>query len=482
MYRLIKNIFLFVLLFLSISYAQIQVSLPDTSVEATKNITIPIYVSDLTGQGIYSYEFRLKYDKKLLKPKAIIDDGTVSDRRSWDINAYIDNKGLVVNARGWYRLTGGGVLLYVNFDILAEEGECDLELDPFEFNNGTPKTKILDGQFEISINKNISFNSSGNGTGKIKINDETYNLPIELKLKKGKTYSLYAVPNEGSKFNKWEGDLNTGSNPIDYKIESSANIVLNFSKKTFTISATLNPQDFGYVEGTGIYNYGDVATLKANPYSGKKFSNWKINGNIISNIPVYEFTVNNNLDIVANFENVIVQITASAYPIEAGYVTGAGYYFPNDTVVVSASSSKDWKFVNWTENGDIVSWDSTYIFSVTTDKTLQANYNLVTSIVDNDNNILDKYYISPPYPNPFNPTTTFRFGLPNNSMVNLYILDVRGTVVKNIYSSKRMNKGIFETQFDGTNLSSGVYFFYFEAINTEDRVKYLETGKLILLK
>lgn len=482
MFRSIKIIVFFIILFASVSYAQIYVSLPDTSIESSNSITIPIYVSDLTGKGVYSYEFRLKYDKKILKPKSLIDDGTVSDQKSWDINAYIDKEGLIINARGWYWLSGGGVLLNVKFDILTDEGNSDLTLDPFEFNNGTPIARINNGKFEIYVNKNISFVSSGNGNGSIKIDDESYKLPVELKLKKGKIYSLQAIPTESSKFNKWEGDLVSSSNPIDYKIENGAKILANFTKRSFTISATLEPKDFGYVEGTGIYNYGEVATLKANPYSGKKFSNWKINGNIVSDIPIYQFTVNKNLDVVANFENTVVQITASANPIEAGYVTGSGYYFPNDTVIVSATSSNNWKFTNWTENGNVLSADSIFSFIVTSDKTLKANYVLLSSIADGYSNPLDKYFLSPPYPNPFNPVTNFRFGLPNNAIVNFYILDIKGTVVKKIIDFKPMNKGIFETQFEGNNLSSGVYFFYFEAVSTGESEKYFETGKLILLK
>ncbi|MCW8849923.1 MAG: cohesin domain-containing protein [Melioribacteraceae bacterium] len=477
-----KNIFLFIILFVSVSYSQIYVSLPDTSIEKTKSITIPIYVSDLTGNGIYSYEFRLKYDKNILKPKSIIDDGTLSDRRSWDINAYIDKQGLIVNARGWYWLSGGGVLLYVKFDILTDEGNCDLTLDPFEFNNGNPSPKIINGKFEVYVKKNISFAASGNGNGTIRIDDESYNLPVELNLKNGKNYTIQALPNESSSFIRWDGDLNSNSNPIDYKISNDAKIIANFAKKALTISATLEPKDYGYVEGTGIYNYGEVATLTAKPYSGKKFSSWKIDGNTVSNNPVYQFTVNKNLDIVASFENLLVQITASANPIEAGFVTGSGYYFPNDTAIVKASSSKNWKFFNWTENDNILSDDSIFTFMVTVDKTLKANYTLVTSIVDDNINLFDNFFISPPYPNPFNPITNFRFGLANNAIVNLYIMDIKGTIVKKMINSKPMNKGIFENQLDGNNLSSGVYFFYFEAVSTLEGKRYFETGKLILLK
>lgn len=476
------KIILFFMLWVNFTHAQIIVSIQDTSVEATSSITIPIYTSDVSNKGIYSYQFRLVYDKEILKPKAIIDDGTISDKRSWNLNAYLDSEGLVVRANGWTSLSGSGVLLYIKFDILTSSGYSDLILDPFVFNNGTPQLKINDGSFKVFVNQLIKFNSSGTGSGKISINGKEYSLPLEIKLQKNESYQLKALPNGNSVFKNWKGDLNSNSNPVSYKITDNADITLNFTIKSFSISAILNPVDYGFIEGVGIYNYGDQATLKANPYSGKTFVNWELEGKNVSTNPEYKFTVKEDLELTANFKNAILQITANASPVEGGLISGAGYYFPNDTVTISTNSNSNWNFVNWTENGELVSEDSVYTFIVTANRELLANYTLVTDIALNSGSTIENSFLSDPYPNPFNPSTTFEFALKANSRVSLLILDITGKVVMKIFDNEYISKGIYQNVFNASNLSSGVYFFRFEAVENATNKLLVKSGKIVLVK
>ena len=478
--KVIKTI-LFFMFWVNFTHAQISVSLPDTVVEATSSITIPIYVSDVSKTGIYSYQFRLIYDQDVLKPKSIIDDGTISDKRSWNLNAYLDSEGLVIRASGWPSLSGSGVLLYVKFDVLTSSGYSDLTLDPFVFNNGTPKTKINNGSFKVFVNQLIKFYAAGNGSGKISINNKEYSLPLEIKLQKNESYILKALPNSNSSFDNWSGDLNSNNNPVSYKITNNADITLNFSIKSYSISVILKPEDYGFIEGVGIYNYGDQAILKANPYSGKTFVSWELNGKIVSDNPEYKITVKADLEFTANFDNAILQITANASPVEGGIITGAGYYFPNDTVTVATNSNSNWNFVNWTEDGEIVSQDSVYTFIVTEDRELLANY-LVTDIELNSGNIIENSFLSDPYPNPFNPSTTFEFALKSNSKVSLVILDITGKVVMKIYDNEYISKGIYQNVFNASNLSSGVYFFRFEAVDNEANKLLHKSGKIVLVK
>ena len=482
MKNIVVKIILVLLIWVNITHSQIEITIPDTSIEATNSITIPIYISDVTDKGIYLYQFRLKYDKEVLKPKSIIDDGTISDKRSWDINAYLDNEGLVVRANGWYWLSGGGVLLYIKFDVLKSSGRSDLILDPFVFNNDSPKPQINNGSFRVFEKRTISFNAQGSGSGKISINEKEYNLPLEIKLEKDEFYSIKAIPNLNSFFKNWTGDLNSDKNPIIYEVTSKAEITVNFVIKSFSISAILEPRDYGFVEGVGVYNYGDEAILKANPYAGKKFVNWKLNGNILSTNMEYKFTVQNDLELKASFENSLFQITTNANPAEGGLVTGSGYYFPNDTVTIIASSNANWDFTNWSENGEIVSEDSIYSFIVTENRELMANYLSVTDIVSNSIISLKETFLSEPYPNPFNPSTTFEFALKSNSRISLAIIDITGKVVLQIYNNEILSQGIYSNVFNAANLASGVYFYRFEAEDSETKKTLLKGGKIVLVK
>ncbi|NQV40979.1 MAG: T9SS type A sorting domain-containing protein [Candidatus Marinimicrobia bacterium] len=66
------------------------------------------------------------------------------------------------------------------------------------------------------------------------------------------------------------------------------------------------------------------------------------------------------------------------------------------------------------------------------------------------------------YPNPFNPSTTIRYGLPQDSNVSLVIYDVRGQIVQTI-ASGHQTAGWYDVVWngqtaDGKTISTGIYF------------------------
>jgi len=79
------------------------------------------------------------------------------------------------------------------------------------------------------------------------------------------------------------------------------------------------------------------------------------------------------------------------------------------------------------------------------------------------------------YPNPFNPITKIRFNLSKSSKIKLIVYDNLGNEIETIANLSLMH-GLYETDFNASNLSSGIYFY---KIITED---YSETKKMILIK
>jgi hypothetical protein len=451
-------------------------------VSEKQNIFIPVYVSELEGYNIRSFRFRLIYNKSILKFRSVYDKGTLSDIRSWDIDTDKEDYGVDIEADGRYSLSGSGILLYIKFEVLVEEGYTDLILDRFRFNYfNYPNATVENGSFSINVKRMISFKKSGEGNGQISVNDIRHDLPAEIYLLKGSKYEFRAIPYNSSIFEEWSGGINSDSNPIYYLVENPTDIYVDFNLKTYSVSAVMNPVDFGMVEGVGVYKFGDVAILNAVPFDGKEFDNWSLNGEIISESPQFTIDVDSDFEITANFKSSFLQITANTNPIEAGQITGTGYYYPDQIAELVATSNDNWSFINWTENGEIISEEYQLSFNVTEDRSLTANFTLITDIYDDDGFELQTF-LSQPYPNPFNPTTTFRFGISNLSEVSLFVMDITGKIVEKILISKTMNKGVFEQRFNATNLSSGVYFYYFEVNGITDNRKYFERGKFILLK
>jgi hypothetical protein len=62
------------------------------------------------------------------------------------------------------------------------------------------------------------------------------------------------------------------------------------------------------------------------------------------------------------------------------------------------------------------------------------------------------------YPNPFNPETTISFGIPEDGPVKLSVFNYKGELVKNIFEGS-LSKGMHSYNFNGSDLTSGVYFY-----------------------
>ena len=69
-----------------------------------------------------------------------------------------------------------------------------------------------------------------------------------------------------------------------------------------------------------------------------------------------------------------------------------------------------------------------------------------------------EYFLDGNYPNPFNPVTTIRFGLPAAGDVNVVVYDMMGRQVSTLVAGT-LSAGVHEVQFDASNLPSGAYIY-----------------------
>jgi uncharacterized delta-60 repeat protein len=79
------------------------------------------------------------------------------------------------------------------------------------------------------------------------------------------------------------------------------------------------------------------------------------------------------------------------------------------------------------------------------------------------------------YPNPFNPSTTISYVLPEAGRITLVISDLRGRLVTTLINGWR-DAGVHEVTFDGSNLASGVYIYRIKAGD------FVASGKMVLMK
>ena len=136
--------------------------------------------------------------------------------------------------------------------------------------------------------------------------------------------------------------------------------------QTYTISVSANPNEGGSVTGGGTYDQGTSCTVSATANTNYTFNNWTENGNVVSTNASYTFTVESNRNLVANFTYVppTYSINVSADPCSGGSVTGGGTYQQGASCTVTATANNGYTFVNWTENGNQVSTQASYTFTV----------------------------------------------------------------------------------------------------------------------
>ena len=116
-----------------------------------------------------------------------------------------------------------------------------------------------------------------------------------------------------------------------------------------------------------------------------------------------------------------------------------------------------------------------YIFAGTNVGVYRRPLSEVTSVEAPRAAVPVTYTLEQNYPNPFNPTTVISFHLPVASSVRLAVFDILGRLVSVLVDGK-MEAGVREVKFDGSNLASGVYFYRLQAGD------FTQTKRLTLLK
>ncbi|MCK5760466.1 MAG: T9SS type A sorting domain-containing protein, partial [Candidatus Delongbacteria bacterium] len=145
------------------------------------------------------------------------------------------------------------------------------------------------------------------------------------------------------------------------------------------------------------------------------------------------------------------------------------------------SGINDWRVVTYNLRPGIRTFTWTYsknyLGSVGNDCVWLDAIVLPASAVEADieNRILPSSLALTNYPNPFNPSTMINFSLERSSIVELNVYDINGSLVEKLHSGFT-NVGSYSFEFNGKNLSSGIYY---AVLKTQKQQKI---SKMILVK
>ncbi len=198
----------------------------------------------------------------------------------------------------------------------------------------------------------------------------------------GQSCTVSATPANGYTFLRWTENGTQVSTNANYTFTVTGNrtLVAQFQAQPqhYTISVSANPTNGGTVSGGGTYQQGQTCTVSATPANGYTFVKWTENGNQVSTNANYTFTVTGNRNLVAQFQAQSYYIATSSNPTNGGTTSGNGLYQYGETCTVTATPAQGYEFVNWKENGSVVSAEASYSFTVTNGRNLIANFALQT--------------------------------------------------------------------------------------------------------
>jgi len=210
---------------------------------------------------------------------------------------------------------------------------------------------------------------------------------------KGSTCSLTAKPTSGYTFISWtdkKGTLLTNSPTLSSILVTQDTIfTANYTPSANAAKITIasNNTAAGTVSGSnGNYYTGTTQTITATVNTGYTFANWADKkGNVVSQSPVFSFTLTQDTLLIANFTINKYNITIDVNTATGGSVTGVGSYDYYSSQNVTATPNNGYGFKSWiNKKGTVLSTSKSYSFTLTKDTVLTANFSKTYDFVDNN--------------------------------------------------------------------------------------------------
>jgi len=226
----------------------------------------------------------------------IIDDITVSQSAIPDQYYTIT---VTPNVTSWGTVTGSGS--YIADTVITISASANSGYHFVQWNDGVtdnPRTVTVTGNatyiaifetdsvaqtYQLSVLTSDSTMGTVSGSG-------TYN--------DGSTATISATAFSGNIFSMWNDGVT--DNPRTVIVNSDTTFIAIFDTdpvEQHTVTVLSNNEEWGSVEGSGIYNYGTIVTISAQPFDGYRFVQW----NDGDTLAAREITVTSDVTFIATF-------------------------------------------------------------------------------------------------------------------------------------------------------------------------------------
>lgn len=452
----------------------IQISLPEgITGDRNTQILIPMSTESLSGQAVTSLAYTVTYNRSVLEITGVSLPGTITEGASVSVDTSTPGQ-IVVTYSGSTALSGEGVLMNLVANLLAP-GTTSLSITSFQFNNGNPVAQTQNGR--VTVNGQATFvqvvhNSSDASAFDVYINDE-----------KRKDGLIYAEATEFLNVEASEAKIEIvpenapdNSSPI-----ASLTVVLENGKDYV---AVIN----GLVSGSGKQAIGVVIkesqqeATNANSVGLVMFQGSPdappVNAYIVDDSGQFNrlATLAKGLSFGESF--LTNEFEPGVYNIEVTQNSGPriGIYRADLTRTGGASLLF---MVQGFVNPLVGQPDLSMTVYAPDGQGIPLPINTPVSNEDFDE-LPNGFKVHGNYPNPFNPTTSIRFDLPEPASVRVEVYDITGRNVMTVPSRSFLTGSEQVAHIDASGLSSGIYVYRLIAEGAQST--YVQSQKMTLLK
>ncbi|HPG41779.1 MAG TPA: cohesin domain-containing protein [bacterium] len=479
-YRLYYTNILLTLFFILITNAKatITVSLPAAIGYPGSTVLVPIHVTDVTGEEIYSAGTKITFDAALLEATAIVIDGCLL--QEWGApTSNIGDGSVLLGAAGSAPLSGSGVLFFIRFMVTGSSGlVTPLTFESLEFNEGTPAAETHNGEFRVV--------------------DVTYG-------------SVLAVAPDSIDYSVTYGEVNpatslihidnAGTGTLDWTaVESAEWLTLSRYSGQGPDSITVI---FDITElAVGVYSDSIVVTAagaESSPQTVYITLNIEPKASIIISIPdsnvvpMAHFTLPVLINDMTGWGFTSARFTLVFNPLilecSGVYTKGALteiWGAPNVTISPGQVHADISGSAPLTGSGVLFWIDFRVLGACGSSCDIEIDEFLFDNVIHADSTRSSHIYIKIPdnipkeqapahfylwqnYPNPFNPVTQIKYHVAAPSFVKINIYDIGGKLVRNLIH-KYHSAGVYEITWNGVDnftgkVASGIYYCRFECDN-----------------
>ena len=219
------------------------------------------------------------------------------------------------------------------------------------------------------------------------------------------------------------------------------------TEKTYRVAIKTRDLDSGTMHDGMLSNFERFTTIGPVVFEGYRITNAQLGilklklKNAGQEATAKDITV----ELTSTDPNVISIITPNKNPVD---IPAGQTVETNQTFTVQTEGSPDTLYF------DVKIFSNGYHF--------WTDSSVTTFIKPMDQSIPKSFSLAQNYPNPFNPSTKIKFDLPKPETIIIEVYNIIGQKIQTLLN-KSMPAGYHEVEFNGRNLSSGVYLYRIDA-------------------